>query len=380
MRLISDDSNLISTILSGFLNFLTTDRKADFFVLNTPLLCPDGEIIRNLSSLPSAELKQAWQKQIEGAAVDQLLLIEPGTVITVTPALTALAIVTYNFLKLHAPAMLEKDKKAVLDYNLQLCHTIVPAENPFLGIIYDSLIEPCCQLWRKNPPKTTAENHLLAALLRTNPLSELKNIDLLLPAPLKNLAGSYLVHQAEDKESHDQTKPDATAKNNYQQWWFQAEKFILTPPLKRLLRDQWLSIPENSLSCMGLGIFLEELRRRGKKQFRTPILEFFEAYDYLQHHQAQKEGTLCSYKKLTIIRHLLESKNREHNRKGNEYFLKFRALLEIVAAEQAIPREFLHLSRKLCLQHLAPLSTLATIIGGERITMTPTFGTIQFSD
>ncbi|MEA1922475.1 MAG: hypothetical protein U9N63_07455 [Pseudomonadota bacterium] len=380
MRLISDDSNLISTILSGFLSFLTTDRKTDFFALNTPLLCPDGEIIRNLSSPPSSELKQAWQKQIERSAVDQLLLSKPGKGITITPALTALAIVTYNFLKLHAPVMPEEGKKAVLDYNLQLCHAIAPAENPFVGIIYDSLIEPCCHLWRKNPPKTTAENRFLAALLWTNPLSELKNIDLFLPIPLKNLTGSYLVHQAENKESHDQTKPDATAKNNYQQWWLQAENFILTPSLKKLLRDQWLSIPENSLSCMGLGIFLEELRRRGKKQFRTPILEFFEAYDYLQRYQAQKEGTVCSYKKLTIIRHLLESKNREHNQKGNEYFLKFRALLEIVAAEQAIPREFLHLSRKLCLQHLAPLSTLATIIGGERITLAPSFGAIQFSD
>ena len=380
MRLISDDSNLISTILSGFLSFLTTDQEADFFVLNTPLLCPNGEIIRNLSSSPSTELKQAWQKQIEGSEVDQLLLIEPEKCITVTPALTALAIITYNFLKLHAPKIQEEEQKAVLDYNLQLCHAIAPAENPIVGIIYDSLIEPCCQLWRKIPNKATTENFFLAALLRTNPLSELKNIDLLLPAPLKNLAGSYLIHQPEDKESRDQPKLDATAKNNYQQWWLQAEKIILTPPLKRLLRDQWLTIPENGLSCMGLGIFLEELRRRGKKQFRTPILEFFEAYDYLQRHPTQTEDTTCNYKKITIIRHLLESKNREHNRKGNEYFLKFRALLEIIAAEQAIPREFHHLSRELCYQHLAPLSTLATIIGGERITLTPSFSAIQFSD
>ncbi|MEA3347887.1 MAG: hypothetical protein U9Q39_02365, partial [Pseudomonadota bacterium] len=121
------------------------------------------------------------------------------------------------------------------------------------------------------------------------------------------------------------------------------------------------------------------------KRFRTPILEFFEAYDFLQRHQAQPEEHLDTnprhpYQRLTIIRHLLESKNREHNRKGNEYFLKFRALLEIIAAEQSIPREFRHLSREFCLQHLAPLSSLATIIGGERTVATPTFGATQFSE
>ncbi|MEA3333681.1 MAG: hypothetical protein U9Q58_08800, partial [Pseudomonadota bacterium] len=330
MRLISDDSNLINTILSGFLSFLATDQEADFFALNTPLLGPDGKIIRNLSSSPSAELRQAWQKLIDGSSIYQLLLIEPGKHVTITPDLIALAIVTYNLLKLLANAMPEEEEKALLDYNLQLCQAITPAENPIIGIIYDSLIEPCCKIRRKIPVQTTAEKLFLAALLQTNPLSELKNIDLFLPAPLKNLAGSYLVQQPEDKESRDQPKSDATAKNSYQQWWLQAEKIILTPPLKRLLRDQWLTIPENGLSCMGLGIFLEELRRRGKEQFRTPILEFFEAYDYLQRHQTQIKGTADSYKKLIIIRHLLESKNLEHNRKGNEYFLKFRALLEII--------------------------------------------------
>ena len=65
MRLISVDSDLISTILSGFLRSLAAAQEADFFALNTPLLGPDGEVIRNLSSSPSAELKQAWQRQTE---------------------------------------------------------------------------------------------------------------------------------------------------------------------------------------------------------------------------------------------------------------------------------------------------------------------------
>ena len=380
MRLISEDSNLVSTILSGFLSSLAADQEAGFLTLNTPLLGPDGEIIRNLSSSPSTELKQAWQKQIDGSAVDQLLRIEPGKCVTITPALTALTIVTYNFLKIHSTAKLDKEQDPSLDYSLQLCQTIVPATNPIDGIIYDSLIEPCCKLWRKISPKIKTKSSFLAALLRINPFSELKNLDLMLPAPLKSLTHSYLVHQQESNDNTDQTEPVATGNNDYQWWWLQVEKFILNPQLKRILRDQWLTIPENTLSCMGLGIFFEELRRRGKNQFRTPILEFFEAYDYLQRHQTQTENSNNSYQKLTIIRHLLESKNREHNRKGNEYFLKFRALLEIIAEEQSIPKKFRHLSREFCLQHLAPLAALATVIGGERTALAPTFGAIQFTD
>ena len=384
MRLINDETDLIDTILNGFLRSLFTDLGSDyksgFWASNTAPLCPDGETIRNLCSSPSKELKKAWQKQIDGSAVCQLLLIEPKNLITVTPALTALAIATYNFLKIHSNINHDKNHDPALDYSLQLCQTIPPAANPVDGIIYDNLIEPCCQLWRKTSAKAKTENSFLAALLRTNPFSELKNLDLISPAPIKSLAESYLPHLQENQESPDQSEPVTTGSNDDQKWWIQAEKIILNPPLKRILRDPWLTIPENTLSCIGLGIFFEELRRRGKKQFRTPILEFFEAYDFLQRHQMQPEGEGNRYQRLTIIRHLLESKNREHNRKGNEYFLKFRALLEIIASEQAIPREFRHLSREFCLQHLAPLSSLATVIGGEREAETPTFGAIQFSD
>ena len=384
MRLITNEIYLIDAILNGFLRSLSGDLEADcksvFWASNTARLCPDGKIIRNLCSSPSEELKKAWQKQINGTAVYQLLLIEPENLITITPALTALAIVTYNFLKIHSDTNHGKNNESALDYSLQLCRTIPPTTNPVDGIIYDSLIEPCCKFWRKTSGKVKTENSFLTALLRINPFSELKNLDLILPAPIKNLAGSYLSHQPEGQERPDQSEPVATGANNDQEWWFQTEKIILNPPLKRILRDQWLTIPENNLSCIGLGIFFEELRCRGKKQFRTPILEFFEAYDFLQRHQRQPEGTGERYQKLTIIQHLLESKNREHNRKGNEYFLKFRALLEIIASEQAIPRKFRHLSREFCLQHMASLASLATIIGGERETEAPTFGAIQFFD
>ena len=393
MRLIKDDTILIETILSGFLRSSADPRSnynSVFWTSNTPILCPDGEIIQYLSTSPSKELKVAWSKQIESSAIYRLLPIASKNQIIITPSLTALAIVAYNFIKILSKATQDKKSELItlsgLDYSLQLCSTIPPAADPLDGIIYDSLIEPCCKLWRKKLPETKADNSFLVALLRINPFSELKNLDLQLPAPLKYLAGSYLTHQ--EKENQEYTglsEADMACDNNHQMWWLLTEKFILNPPLMRVLRDQWLSIPENSLCCMGLGIFLEELRRRGKKDFRTPILEFFEAYDYMQRHQIKTDGTpdlqrKTRYQRLTIIQHLLESKNRKLNRKGNEYFLKFRALLEIIAEEQAIPSKFRHLSREFCLQRLAPLSALATVIGGERTAMAPSFGAIQYSD
>lgn len=385
MRLIDNDIDLISTILSDFLNSLATAQEADFLALNTPLFCPDGELIQKLSASPSTMLKQAWQKQINRSGVYQLSLNEAERAVTVTPAMTAMAIVTYIFLKNYLTTRQDREQMAPLDYSLQLCQTIPAATNHVDAIIYDSLIEPCCKLRRQISANAESKSPLLSALLRTNPLSELKNLDLVLPEPLKSLADNYIVPQQKYKDKNDQPAAKIETEKDYQQWWLQSENFILTPRLKHLLRDQWLTIPENSLSCMGLGIFFEELRRRGKRLFRTPILEFFEAYDYLQRHQAQIEkknsqNSNIPYQKLTIIRNLLESKNRDHNRKGNQYFLKFRALLEIIAEEQAIPQDFRHLSREFCLQRLAPLSTLATVIGGQRTPLNPTFGAIQFSD
>lgn len=396
MRLINCDASTIETILSVFLNSLSADPEPDynsaFWRSNTPILCPDGEIIQYLSSSPSKELKVAWSKQIESSAAYRLLPIASKKQITITPALTALAIVAYNFIKILSTATQDKKSELItlpgLDYSLQLCSSIPPATDPLDGIIYDSLIEPCCKLWRKKSPDTKADNSFLVALLRTNPFSELKNLDLQLPAPLKYLASSYLTHQEEKNQEYiDRSEAGATCDNNHQIWWLLTEKFILTPPLMRVLRDQWLSIPENSLSCMGLGIFLEELRRRSKKDFRTPILEFFEAYDFMQRHQAEAvtqndhdPSYKQIYQRLTIIQHHLESKNRQLNQKGNEYFLKFRALLEIIAEEQAIPSDFRHLSREFCLHRLAPLTALATVIGGGRETHTSTFGEIKFSD
>jgi len=393
MRLIIDDTRLIEKVLIGFLrslrDTLDSDHESIWESANTPLICPDGEIIRNLNSSTADELKKAWSTLIDIANVSQLLPKASENQITITPALTALAIASYNSLKIHSHADRDKEweptKLSGFDYTLKLCQTIPSAADPVAGVLYDSLIDPCCKIWRKNPPKTKNERSLLAALLCINPFSELKNLDLKLPAPLKNLTGCYLVHQDKMQEYPEQSTPATSnsVRNSNHQWWLQAERFILTPPLMRILRDQWLTIPENSLSCTGLGIFLEELRRREKKQFRTPILEFFEAYDYLQQHQTQEESGLHrqhSYQKLAIIQHLLESKNHKLNRKGNAYFLKFRALLEIIAEEQSVPNEIHHLSREFCLQRLAPLSALATIIGGERTAITPSFGMVQYSD
>ncbi|MBN2807933.1 MAG: hypothetical protein JXR80_00375 [Deltaproteobacteria bacterium] len=396
MRIISDRPDLIATLLSGFLQNLATSSENDcrpFFAnADLPLVCPDGESIKLLSSSPAIQLQKAWFKLIDNAAVCRLLPEIPDKQITITPTLTALAIVAYNFSKISSCKGLNTTALPAefsgLNYNLQLCRSI-PAAAPISAVIYDKLIDCGCRIRRKNPPADISEKRFLTALLALNPLSELKNLDLALPAALSRLTKSYLPQGQNIKESsvqgENRLNDDGNGDGNCEQWWIQAENLLSNLSLKRLLRDQWLILPENSLSCTGLGIFLEELRRRGEEKFRTTILEFFEAYDYM--HCQQRPETAgndaahpLGYPRLTIIKHLLESKNRQLNRRGNEYFLKFRALLEIIAREQSIPREFRHLSREFCLQHLAPLTALATVVGGDREMRTPTFGKIQFSD
>ncbi len=388
MRLIDKETSLISEIIAGFLisqaENIELNYNSVFWRSNPPRICPDGKIIRELASSPSDSLKKSWEKHFLSSRDVQLLRLESAKneCITITSALTALTIAVYNFFKINGVESSDYTSKTdpVFDYSLQLCQTIPKAETIIEGTLYDSLIQPCCKLWRTISTDLKTENRLLLALLRLNPFSELKNLDLALPAPLVHLAGDYLVHWQESPENPDHFEPSQDCGIKDQAWWLQVEDFMNNSPLKRSLRDYWLSLPENSLSCTGLGILLEELRRRGSEQNRRAILEFYEAYDFIGRQQIEKDGSSGGYRRLTIIRHLLESKNLAHNRTGNEYFLKFRALLEIIAAERSIPREFRHLSREFCLQQLAPLASLATVTGGERTVSAPSFGTTQFTD
>ena len=113
---------------------------------------------------------------------------------------------------------------------------------------------------------------------------------------------------------------------------------------------------------IGIGIFLEKLRLRGPELFKPAILAYYEAYDYGQKFAPENK----KYALVTIIAGLLQSPSRKHNRRGNQYFLKFRALLEIIAEQGGLNREDSGLSREFCFAMLLPLVRLATVIGGRR--------------
>jgi hypothetical protein len=117
-----------------------------------------------------------------------------------------------------------------------------------------------------------------------------------------------------------------------------------------------------------LGLLLEALRQRGDQ--RAIILEFYEAFDYFRAEQIADpwHGTIRHWPLLDHIERLLRADGDSEaaiqlNRRGNEYFLLFRPLLEIIITEHGLPRDYNHLKLDLiqALRSLLPLTTEAQI-------------------
>ena len=356
---------LETRVLSTFLNAVAEGREDDFAAAAPPLIRPDAATIHRLTATPPKKLARAWQRLFGSAG--------PGNPVyrwVLSPHVTALAVAACNFVSL---CRQPENSTSLNDYLDHLLEAIAPATDQENWLTYDLIIEPCARMQRRHPGDNETTGRLLTSLFELSPLSELKNLDLHLPPPLQSLVSEYLVMPPGRFGSRESDRHDDRG-----QWWVRSEKIFGDPELGRVLRQGWLQLPEQSNAAVGIGIFLEEMRLRGEREFRRPILEYYEACDYLARKQQETDGQ-DPYPEITIIRQLLSSRNRTLNHKGNARFLRYRALLEIIASEQGIPGDFRHLSREFCLG-LLPLARLATIIGGRRQGLMTTEDEIEFSD
>ncbi len=144
---------------------------------------------------------------------------------------------------------------------------------------------------------------------------------------------------------------------------------LADPAIARWVRNQWLHISETRLSCRNIGLILEALRP--KDELYDFILEFYEAYDYFAaRHPSGKGPRKRFWPVLEETENLLRVAGDSEaairiNRRGNEYFLKFRPLVEIIRQEKRKPVEFTKLTNYFILQGINPLLRYTTNSGGQ---------------
>jgi len=359
MRITSANIAQLDTALTGFIVSLAGSRP-----VCRGLLLVDGGILSELTAKPSSNLIMAWEKLVCEKFVQRpQSRAEKPLRLRVTPALIGLAVIVHNRIFLSDERSSGAREAADLhDLTLLNLLPVPETDSDILG--FDLLISAYGNFLRETGVTLGPEN-LRVGLLHLSPFTALKLLDLALPLPLASRAPEYLPNW-QTAVPADDSLPESAA------WWGRVQDLLSRPQLAFCLGSGWLEMPENRLSCIGLGIFFEELRQQGS--YDDHILRFFEAYEFLQRVVTTEvdSGTKATgFALLTLIETMLAAagdgkSSRRLNQTGNEYFLKFRALLEIVANHGGVPGGFRHLSHNFCFKRLLPLVSLATITGGQR--------------
>jgi len=253
------------------------------------------------------------------------------------------------------------------DFTAALVAALPPARDRDAALAYHAVLRAA------RPSPSGPIGH---ALLERSPITALCALDLHTPAALEPLAVELLPGWPADgpREGDVWAGPDE---------WLDAVAALLGDArLARWLRHRWLALPENRPACRNLGLLLEALRRRGAH--RDLILQFYEAYDLLRGETRRDRwgNPVRVWPVLETTEQLLRASGDDEtalaaalhlNRRGNEYLLKFRALIETVIAEGGLPTDYAHLSRELLLA-LRALLPYVTAGAQQRLT----FGEIRF--
>jgi hypothetical protein len=321
----------------------------------TPLLV-ETKTLRALYTNPNHDLTVALQH-----CLDQFLIeLGPdaarwGTLNLPTTVL-GVALAVHNCLCPLPDLSVVKDP--VLPFTPALIATIPPARTLAEMLVYHALLRHAVESLSVLSEDRVA---LIQALLNRSPLSIVYYLHLHTFPPLTALAADIWPWW---KSRPVRPTPWANLDD-----WLQSLALLLAQPvIAAHLRRRWLSMSDTHLACRNLGLLLEALRRRGDQ--RAIILEFYEAFDYFCAEEVADpwHGTIRRWPLLDKIEGLLRAEGDSEaaiqlNRRGNEYFLLFRPLLEIIIAEHGLPRDYYHLTLDLiqALDSLLPLTTEAQI-------------------
>lgn len=335
-------------------------------------LVAEAATLREISGAPHPALSEAFGQCLSA------LLIEMGADMDgiKAPALVfGLALAVNNCI---APErweqLAEKDDDAALhdEFTEALVAALPIARKTNAALAFHAVLRGASGAMARVSARRAA---LIRALIERSPLTALWSMDVYTPSALEALAAELL--------------PGWTAKQTSAAYgwrsdsaWLKTIAMLLKDArIARWVRRRWLSMPETRHACRNVGLLLEALRRRGDS--RAFILDFYEAYDYFRagtRAGRRQQGGKRFWPVLEEIEKLLRAPGDDDaamriNRRGNEYFLKFRPLVETVIAENGIPTDYVHLSREF-IQSLRPLLAFTTESTRQRLS----FGAVTFGD
>jgi hypothetical protein len=257
----------------------------------------------------------------------------------------------------------------VEDFTYRLMATLPCAGDLNTALAYHAVIQVAVPGLQKMKKPRAA---LFQALIGLSPLTELWAMDVYTPPALYCIAAECLPGYRYTEEAGGGVRPDI------EDWERVAAELLSSALIARWLRHRWLTMPETRISCRNVGLFLEMLRRQGTH--REFVLSFYEAYAYFcsESKPDERGGQRTAWPVLDTIEKLLRTPGDNEaaiavNRRGNDYFMKFRPLIELIIEEKGIPDDYLHLSREF-VGSLRPLMDYTTEGGQPRIS----FGEVRF--
>ncbi len=266
-----------------------------------------------------------------------------------------------------------KGRDPVAEFTAALVATLPPARERDAALSYHAVLRGLVRSsdFSRLPPERA---RLLHALIERSPLTALWALDAHTPASLDPLAAKLLPGW----QSGD--RPGGGVWRDPDDWLDVISSLLADERLARWARHRWLAMDETRPACRNVGLLLQALRDRGEQ--RDFVLTFYEAYDYFraQDQLVGRGSTIRAWPVLDEIERLLRVSGDDEaairaNRQGNEYFLKFRPLVETVIAENGIPTDYALLSREFVLA-LRPLLPYVTEGARQRIE----FGQIEFGE
>ncbi|MDX6696086.1 MAG: hypothetical protein QOF02_3689 [Blastocatellia bacterium] len=340
--------------------------------LATTALAAAGATLREVYNAPHPDLRKVFGHCLNALLVEIDCDMTGRSETNVPASVFGLALAVNNCLAPHAPEQLGAgaDEASLFDkFTRALVATLPVARGLNAALAYHAVLRGSTDAIARVSTERAA---LLRALIERSPLTALWSLDAHLPAALETLAFELLPGWQVTGRSSDYGWPSDD------EWLKRVASLLNNESIARWARRRWLTMPETRAACRNVGLLLEALRRRGGH--RAFILDFYEAYDYFRARtrpgewQGQERFWPVLVETEKLLRVAGDSDAVLHiNRRGNEYFLKFRALIETVIAENGIPTDYAHLSREF-IQSLRPLLAYTTAGARQRLS----FGTVAF--
>ncbi len=359
---------MLDYTLFHFLRSVSEGRPQAFM----PLL-PDNRELQALYADPHRDLRQAVRHCLDALLREFDRTPARWGALQIPAELFGPAIAANNCLaprlQVRAPEE-EADEPAdderpdpIAEYTSALLATIPPARDRDTALAYHAVLRNIADSGEEPP---SLREGTVEQLIERSPLTALTAFDKFLPAALSPLAAELLMGWGHN------AAPAETLRQSPDEWLALVSELLNDEHIARWARHQWLALPETRPACRNLGLLLEALRRRG--EHRELILEFYELYDRFRAcPQIDSWGrpmrvwpVLAEIEKLLRVPGEHEAAIRL-NRRGNEYFLKFRPLIELIIAENGLPRDYRLLSREL-VSAVRPLLRYVTERAPARIT------------